>query len=915
MSKTEQIEALSAQISGFARTAVDAAPEQLQAICSQIKKLRYTKEERAKLFEKLQLSFTLFCNLHPEFLAKENGQNLLLNYCEAFAQFRQNLLSDQQLKNLISLTVQIDFTKLSPAQLRNLAANFDKIGFGIASPFKDIEVAQNFLQQGLRSLQHTKYKGEEWTKNAMHFLIHCRNLGLMSGKVRSTNVEILRAVVADISTFINQNEFDFKASDAQASLDVLLYGRHSLKSKNLDSAIEKVAQLVGEKKDDSSKTHLAIFKKIVKFLENKKGGDDEWKHLAKKDEEEKKFTYAGIIEIEVESDYLTQSGLVLKRGDIVVRNLTNGEIILVIEIDGPTHFLTKEIKTGKTQARDRFATKLLGENRVIIIDADSFTFFRSLQQQQNQSKAELDFLVRVQQVLQSELDKTPQQSKAGAAAAATTSKPEAGTAAAEPTQKAESEKTKAPETKAAAVTKPAVKIKTKAERRAESLAAFWEVLSGTSDDNIEEILRDPSFYDIAPDDIRHPARGEAALDFAIKKLSTIVDPKQKTEYEDLIKTLWILGFEQEDKSASIASDELQRVFRSGESPVLKSEKRTHSLSRILSQANRGNFHFVNAALLKDGLPSELSQKEEFQLFQIAKLCLRQGDAKTIKLFRAQPWFEEIEERIFAEAVEDSDDQMAAIFLANHNADFFANFFSNREDLLRKIYDFKFPTASALEQRLEHIDLFNKVAQSLLDDLDSWRKKDMVLFSKVVLASISTSSDVLAYKAFFYYHGIGVKEDKTIARKLMLEAIEKPSKNRKANIVLLSLFDEDNNSTAALKLTKTLLKEDISGEFHYYLSCKVNSEAERIRLLKKAAELKHPKSMGLIAVHYITGSYGEKKDIPKAISLLEEAIAGGDVESITNLGTIYYEGDHPTVKGIAANKKAFELFCEAEQKSF
>ena len=175
----------------------------------------------------MEISFSISYNSKRETLSPSEKQKLLLDFFEEFANIRHNchnVLQSSRVLQLAELIPQIDSKKLTAHEIQDLAKNFDLIGFNCAAIFSKPETANIFLENGLGKLTSAKYHGAKWIKNSIHFLVHCKNLGLLGAGNSQETKGVIISIINEISQFIaeNSDNLNFNESDAQASLDILL---------------------------------------------------------------------------------------------------------------------------------------------------------------------------------------------------------------------------------------------------------------------------------------------------------------------------------------------------------------------------------------------------------------------------------------------------------------------------------------------------------------------------------------------------------------------------------------------------------------------------------------------------------------------------------------------------------------------
>jgi TPR repeat protein len=858
---------------------------------ARIKAAQCTKEEYVNLFESLEISLSLY--FVPKLAAPLNNvdQSLLLLFFEEFALLRKdhkNLVSEKRLENFARLISAIDVTKLSPQEISRLVKNLDQIGFGIAPDFSKSDLPAKLVNQALNSFQNSFYKGEQWTKNVMHFLAHCKNLGWLK---QSQENPLLHSILHSASNFITEHEgnIDFSEIDAQASFDVLLYAEYVLENKSFEGAQAVVMPLLSSSTDFSSKAHHQVFARIKDFLMNQKEVSDQWSHVP--EAKQNKIIYGGVVSIGIEEPYLEINGKTAKRGDIVVRNLINGEIIFLIEVDGLPHFLTDKIKTGKTRARDELAKEILGEERFITIDKHNFDFFRRLRQGNTESKSqETEFLHKIQNIIQSELQKTHQ--------ATTIHKEKPPEVLTQTTALETSPKTlsSSPPNKAARQEDPR---KSTYEIRENLKRIFWKILEDPKAGNIEEILSDSNFAPIIKQDLCNSKNGLNPFDYLLDRFNLSADQKEKDLFSDMLKILWIYGFSNQNKK--LIKEKITYPTQLHRALDLETKALTINIEEALRNARHGKFHLINIALERDNLPSEVAESDTENFSQLLRYALlNQKHSKLLlSTMQQQSWFKEIEGKVFIKAVENSDDAIALNFLFRKKElgkFFFREIFTKHGDLMPKIYDFQYSlTTELLEQELKKFDLVK-------------------------------SSETLFRKAYAYAFGSGVSRDLAKAAHL-LQTIKEPRKgsneieiklHREAQLFLADIYIEQGEShcTKAAKIYERYLKFDVDGSINFALSEFIFFDKEkRLGFLKAAADLKHPTAMGLYGASFLDDAIenGSLERVTQAVNLFKEGVKGKDIESLVCLGNVYLRGIIKMPTKEEGDQKAFELFKEAMQK--
>lgn len=926
---------LQTEFSQLAASSPETVIENFRILASQIENFDISKTERDKLFAQLENSFFQFYQSQEATFSAAQKQNLLLSFFEEFAAIRRtnhNILNAAGIENLSTLIDQINFENLSADELINLATNFDLIGCSQEQILK-AETSQALLASGLRKFMAVEYKGVKWIKNATHFFLHCNNLGLF----KPENAAQLMPILENISHFIlsRQQYLGFSEVDSQASLDFLLYARHVLKLPINPDALSIIAKIAPQDKKTPSQPHREIFNKLVEFLRNKKGDHGQWQHPAKAASEkpEDQIIFGGVVLISMEESYFEIDGISVKKGDIVVRNLVSGEILLVIEIDGPSHFLSDKIKTGKTKGRNEVASAMLGAERFMTIDMQNFNLFRNLKQQASKdskpSFEEIDFLQRIQDIIQIELDKI-------ASEQASAKKPTAKPA---PAATGETPATPAPAAAMAAASAAPPPQKTIAEIAAELQEKLWMLLKqGPAAshflEKIEEILSDPIFTALAFEEIKDKTTNLNPFDYALEKfnLEKSQDGEKSETLEILLQLLWINGFENQKKeliNPAISYPPSLNCALGKAAPAQAASTQATNLNSLLINARRGNFHLVKVALQRNGLPGEMDEKDKKHLIELTEIAIarkEKGDNYLLDFLQPQPWFAAIEKEVFIKALNDSNDKLVQFFLTEKKGKkikFFLEIFHANKHLLPKIYDFKFwETTKKLEEKISKDDeLVAAMPQAVAESASHFHVSYLERLHEILLQSSNEkSAEILLCKAIALANKADEKSLQK-AEKLLKSACKLGSVD--AKIILAQIYDDSDRVREAIPLWEELAALG-SASAYFALSTIESDQTKKFALLDKAAELKQPRALGIkatMAFHELHRSFQrhepeEQLKIKMAAiqSYILEAVALGDVESLANLGTFYLSG---IFGAIDEEKKtmAFNLFKEAGEKGF
>lgn len=921
-------EVLEQQISQLLKSNADSVLAEFRARVLEIKDLECAKEERDRLFEKLFFSFSLFYDMKQQGLSPADKQSLLLVFfeeCGAIHQSNHNLLTPARVAKLRALVAEIKIENLTDYEFTNFAKNLDLIGFGQTSAFQSAELGLSFLRNGLERLRDVGYKGTNWTKSSIHFLLHCNNLGLILQPIPQEIQLLLAPIFDNIGRFIarHPDNLNFSESDIQASLDLLLYSQRILKLPINEEALAIIVKVAPQDKKIPSKPHREIFAKLAEFLENKEGAEGEWKHKAQASaSSEEKIIFGGVVSIGMEESYFEIDGIAVKKGDIVVRNLVTNEVLLVIEIDGPPHFLSSQIKTGKTRARDEVARAMLGTDRFMVIDMKDFNLFRHLKQQASESDSkksfeELEFLHRVQDVIQRELDKMAQSQ---------------ATAAKEKTPKKVKPEEESVKPQAAAKTPPPqIPQKTIEEIKSDLQKELWILLeqSATTDyflDKIEEILSDPIFATIPVEAIKDQASNLNPFDYALRKFNQAASREEKQQLEILLKLLWVNGFDNQNRGlidgAITYPPELNRAL--GRTAVAAEVEKTANLNSLLINARRGSFRLIKVALERGGLPLELDEKTKANITELTEIAITQnkkGASYLLKFLQQQPWFAEIEEEVFIKALKDSNDDVAQFFLEQKKgkkSEFFRKIFHSNEHLLPKIYNFEsYEISQKLDAEIakDH-ELVKKMARAVAESPDPCHVRDTEHFYQIILTSVDEqSAEILLCKAISHLEKNTDKDSKK-AEKLLARSAKLGSND--AKIILANIYDLSNRTAQAIPLFRELAAAGNGNAFFALASIEMDPQ-EKLRLLNEAALLKQPRALGMQAYHRF-----EKLKTPnlspaeitklasEALSLAQESANLGDVESLNNLGSFYMQGLAGKVDQ-GKKEKAVDFFRAAVSK--
>jgi TPR repeat protein len=885
-------EELGLKISALARLNPSEVMANFTALTKQIE--QFDSRQRDEFFEKLLVSFSLFHNFSAqEFVSPQQKQQVLLEFFHEFGKVRgaySNVISrPANVKNLETLAQEITIDELSPSQLRHFATNLDLVGLDANLAFKDKAAAQRFLAKGLQQLTDSKFKGEEWIKNSTHFLLHCKNLGLLSKEAPPELMLQVNAILQNISNFVISYEenLNFSASDSQSCLDVFLYAKYVLDfdlDENAENIIARLNQSLA-KPTQPSKAQLDIFDSIKNFLENKRGGKEQWRHKPRtqkgKEANENEIIFADILAITLEGAILENGGVVEKRADIVVKNIATGEIILVIEIDGPSHFLGDK-ETGKTRARNELESAIF-KDRCLVIDFSKFGFYRTLKQQTDSRSGEktfeeLKFLDTLSDLLQDELDKI---------AKAQEEKVKFEEAAPRAAKKEESKK--------AAPKKPVIIVKSKDEITVELLRDFWKIVNlQTIDDEaltrLDEILSNQIFRQISRTEFK-----ESPFDIALQNFNQAAENTNATM---LLNLLWIEGFECQNRALILSEKQYPQELYGALGKERPPEKvKLNPL--MVNQARRGNFKFMETLSRAEFLAKPVSDQDQKIIADLAKILLEKNPKSATRFFALMagaPCFVSIEEEIFASAIISSNDEIASFLLERKKQEsgkFFIDFFEKNPELISSIYDFKqYRTIGLLERQIERA---LQLSSAVIDKLAQSSNSRNASYCHELLVRIAdkipkpSCPQALLIKAQAY--AVGTDNVSKNLRKalevlnLLLQDKSLDLKTRhEAKLCLSIAFEEQKKHKEALAIYKEIAEEGNAMACYILSTSTLLSEREQVFFLKRAADLKFPKAVGLVAIWHMEGMFGTVINEALGLSMLQEGIKLGDVESMGNLGS-------------------------------
>jgi len=574
-------------------------------------------------------------------------------------------------------------------------------------------------------------------------------------------------------------------------------------------------------------------------------------------------------------------------------------------------------------ARDELARATLGE-RFLVINMKSFNLFRNLSQEAKKSFEELEFLTKIQSIIQKELDKIPAAPQE-VSTQDLSKKPE------------EFPKTLELEKKELAAPK-AIKLKPRAktakeieEQQARILDLFWKTLNqnldGDSIDLIQEILSDPLFESIPRERIVNLNLNP--FDFVLTKFNSLQLQEEKTRATILLNLLWINGFNHEDESALDKTLEYPVELNSalGREKVLR--EKSIDLDAILKNAQRNNFRLVGAALRRDAFPQAISDEEKEKIIKLTEIAILQscaGHDYLLSRLQTQPWFRGVEEEIFIQTLENSNDSIAQFLLERKkgNPEFFIDFFSTHENLLSKIYNFALSsTTDKLEEEIKKDASLNaKIVQEVTQSSEFHHARDLSKLVEMLLLESNQNAKALIFKASLQFQRLlstkpSPEKHAAINQvRILLERALSYERNddesiERAKLLLANVYNYLKDSEKAKEILIPISSS--SGDACYQLSMMGFSKDDSLAFLKKAAELFHPKATGIIAVQLLEAESDieAKSDIKEAIKMLKKAVELGDLDSIANLGTTYI--NNREIHGLTIEescKKGFELFKES-----
>jgi ankyrin repeat protein len=297
-----------------------------------------------------------FCAFSNE---KEVSVEVYLGLLEKVVKFAQNenlniSLSAASFKDL-SL-----FLDKAPDEVKEgrgvelLVKNLGQIGFDRVPDFLKSKIYEKFQEITLR-----KNSRLSDLKTDLHFLVHCKNLGLFAANDETRDV--LRNIDRRIASYGNIN---LPGSYIQAATDVVSHGKVVLEMGSELSYSRDILQKNGEVmmgSAESSKLHDRVFDAIVKGLP-KSALKGEWQHIPQ-EIQPGVYRYADNIFIEKEGAIFID-GVFVRCGDITISyedEAGNRVRCGLIEVDGPSHELYPGFKTGRTKRRDELARKTFGD--------------------------------------------------------------------------------------------------------------------------------------------------------------------------------------------------------------------------------------------------------------------------------------------------------------------------------------------------------------------------------------------------------------------------------------------------------------------------------------------------------------------------------------------------------------------------
>jgi hypothetical protein len=286
------------------------------------------------------VDFSLILNFLNEIRElKEVGNFALLKNIEAFIKHvvKNYLLEDKK--------DEVDFF--------NFIIILDQIGF-------------SELDADLKEYTESFLKSDEYKKlliqKKVNFLLHCKNLKIC-------NQIDFKEYVKEIVQYVNANSeyLSFSGNVANAAIDLISYCDLVLdvKIEDVEFVLKALELKRGNIKiSDSSSFHKKVFDGLKNRFNSDKSEED-WIHVADMDRKNNSFFVHGF---SVENEYLiSYKGTALRRCDIAVLD-AKGNLVMIIEVDGPSHFGLLKVKNGKTVARDNLYKKL--SKQVFFVDFD-----------------------------------------------------------------------------------------------------------------------------------------------------------------------------------------------------------------------------------------------------------------------------------------------------------------------------------------------------------------------------------------------------------------------------------------------------------------------------------------------------------------------------------------------------------------
>ena len=359
-----------------------------------------SKENKANEIKDLFVKITEFINSNDQsfaqnFLTLFIGKILEKNFSKSnlnfflkeLANFFENnrtfYLDEEKIRKILDKINDDNFLNgLTYRDLSNFAARLSSLGVNLELINSINPSYKKFFTKAFYEFSNSFYD-ENITGNAISFLLHTKNLGILEEEpYKEQSIQVLTKIINFYNLDYLEQNFNtiFSQIDASQLVEIILYAKNILKiDESIINNFQRFENILARnfkpENPQPSKTQTKIINQIVSFLTNPNADLQEWQHVPAK--KEGVVTIAGVLEIITEGAYgeLGDDKIPTKNCDILVRNKLTGEIILVIEVDGPSHFITT--KTGfrenpKTETRNRLLSTILPEDRIIKISQDDF---------------------------------------------------------------------------------------------------------------------------------------------------------------------------------------------------------------------------------------------------------------------------------------------------------------------------------------------------------------------------------------------------------------------------------------------------------------------------------------------------------------------------------------------------------------